>query len=257
MNPRSRKPNILFVLLVAIVSILLPGAVYAWEGKELLAKSEAAMNAPKDSTITTTMILTSSDGTTKERTMLMKQLQKESESLRLIRFLKPAEVKGVAFLSLSDEQMYLFMPAFKKIRRIASHTRNEDFMGSDMSYDDIGNTSFSDDYSAKVIKEEGNMVTMELEPINKDEVDYSRLVMLVNTDNFLFEKIDFYDKANKLHKVMTQELVEQISGYWTAKKMVMTNVQTNHSTTMEMKDHKFDTGLKEKDFSKRKLRKFK
>ncbi|NIR52116.1 outer membrane lipoprotein-sorting protein, partial [candidate division KSB1 bacterium] len=77
------------------------------------------------------MTLTEADGDQAVRRMEI--YQKESEK-RLVRFLAPADQRGISFLSLPDEIKYLYLPAFRRVRRIASHMENQKFAGTDFSY---------------------------------------------------------------------------------------------------------------------------
>ena len=85
---------------------------------EILSNVDDVINAPKDQNLMIKLILIDKNGEEKWREM--KMLQKGSDK-RMVKFLSPAEQKGIAFLSLPDDIMYLYLPAFKKIRRIASH----------------------------------------------------------------------------------------------------------------------------------------
>ena len=66
-------------------------------------------------------------------------------------FEKPADVKGTAFLSWEyddpkkEDDKWLYMPAMKKVRRISGASKNEYFMGSDFTYDDMGDRNVEED----------------------------------------------------------------------------------------------------------------
>lgn len=159
-------------------------------------------------------------------------MYQKGDQKRLVKFLPPAEVKGVGFLVLSDEEMYLWMPAFGKVRRIASHVKNQSLMGADFSYDDIGSSTYSDDYHATIREENQKNYVLELLPKPGADVDYSRLVVWVRKDNYVPSRVEFYKKG-RLLKVMTNEKGERIEGFWVPQKVVMENVQTGHKTLME------------------------
>ena len=250
---RFKKILIGFAASTAAATISVPAAL-AGPGDDLLKKVEDAASPGKDSIGTTEMILIDSDGKEKKRELKMKQMDHDPDDYRLLRFLSPAEVKGVAFLSKSDNEMYLYMPAFKKIRRIASHAKNENFMGTDFSYDDIGSTNYTEDYKAKIIEKKGDTTVLELTPRDPDDTDYSKLIMTVDTTKNLPKEVKFFNKAGKLWKVMTNQKVEKVSGYWTPMVIEMKDLKKNHTTRMIVKDIKYDVGLKKKEFSKRKLK---
>ena len=53
----------------------------------------------------------------------------------------------------------------------------------------------------------------------------------------------------KLHRRLELSDIAKVSGFWIAKKLHMTNVQTNHQTILEFKDPKFNTPMNEAQFS--------
>jgi len=61
----------------------------------------------------------------------------------MFRFTAPASQAGIAFLSLPNDVMYMYLPAFGKERRIASSAKNQNFAGTDFSYDDMESVPFS------------------------------------------------------------------------------------------------------------------
>ncbi|MCK4732545.1 MAG: outer membrane lipoprotein-sorting protein [Methanophagales archaeon] len=233
------------------VALFIPIILFAEAGDEILKKAEDAMNAPKDRTATMKLTLVDKDGDSKVREIKMWQLGKEN---RLIKFLSPADVKGVGFLVLSDNEMYLYMPAFKKIRRIASHVKNESFMGTDFSYNDIGKCKYTKDFTAEIKDETEKEYVLKLTPRPKSDVDYAKLIMRVDKTHYIPNKVEYYNKKGKVLKVMENENTEKVDSYWTPRKVTMKNLKTEHKTIMELVEVVHDTGLEEGMFSKRMLK---
>lgn len=245
------KGTIPHLILLAALTCLNGKNVYALTGDELLKRAEDAMNAPQDRTATEKMTLIKADGSKKMREIRF--YQKGSDK-RLVVFLFPADVRGVGFLSLSEERMYLYLPAFRKVRRIASHIKNEDFMGTDFSYEDMAETKYTDDYTARLEKEEAGRYVLELSTRPDADISYSRQRMWVNKKTFIPVRTEYYSKGGKLIKVMTSENIEEVDGYWFPMKMTMETVKTGHRTVLEMVDIKHDTGLTDRFFTERNLK---
>ncbi len=241
-----------FISFFCAFALLLSSAkTYGITAQEVMDKAAETRNAPADVMYEAEMILVEKDGTEKIRRI--KYYMKGDEK-SLMRFLSPAEIKGVAFLALSDEQMYLYMPAFKKIRRIASHIKNEDFMGTDFSYEDMGESEYDEKYSAKIIEEKEKEYVMECIPKEGSDVGYSKLKIWIDSERWLMDKVEFYGKKGKLLKILTNTEAEKIQGYWTHKKMEMHNVVDQHKTIFKLIKVKFDNGLKDDFFSQRYLK---
>ena len=130
----------------------------------------------------------------------------------------------------------------KKVRRVSGSNKDDDFQGTDFSYDDIGNRSLSKDTFALLGEEAVNGVNCWiLEAKAKDEkAKVSRRVTWISKDNYVVQKGEYYDRQNNLFKVLTCENIEKVSGYWTIQKMTMKNVQTNHQTIYELQNIQFD-----------------
>ena len=230
---------------------LLAGTALADEAADMLKKIDDGMTESKDQVSTLKMILEDADGKTKTRTIKIKQ---KGNTLRLIKFVEPAEVKGVGFLVKSDEEMYLYMPDFGKVRRIASHVQGDDFMGSDFSYSDIGSTQYVEKYSAKLLGKEAKTARLELTPKKGKDVPYGKLELSVDTEHWQATVVKYFDKQGKLWKEMTSSEYKDVKGHWVPHRIRMQDHKKKHATIMEMSDIAFDTGLKDKDFSKRKLK---
>ena len=217
----------------------------------ILQEVEDSLNAPIDREATLKMQLIDKAGNTKNRKLTI--LQKGPEK-RLIRFNAPADVKGVGFLVLEDDLMYLYMPAFAKVRRIASHVKNENFMGTDLTYDDMSQSDYVENYTP-VLKDETNQhYILDLTPKPESEIEYSKLIMWANKQSMLPDTIEFYDRSNRLLKTMIQTETKQIDGYWTPQHIEMTDVQDQHKTIMELVNVKHNQGIPDKRFTQRYLK---
>jgi len=220
-------------------------------GNAILKKVEDVLTAPKDRVTIMKMDIIDENGNAKHRQIKIYQKGKHK---RLIRFLAPADVKGVSFLSLSDEDMWLYMPAFHKIRRIASHVKNENFMGTDFTYDDMAQSNYTKKYSAKILKSDDVTIVLELTPKPGKNVGYKKLVMTVDKKTYLPTRIEFTNKNAKLQKILTNRSIEKIDGYWTPKEMTMEDVLKRHKTVMILSEIKNNIGLKPLIFTKRFLK---
>jgi len=217
---------------------------------QILEKCDDVINAPTDQDLRIKLILIDKKGKEKMREMSM--LQKGNDK-RMVKFLSPADQRGIAFLSLPDDIMYLYLPAFKKVRRIATHVKNTKFAGTDFTYEDMEAIRFSKKYVPGLLKKEENHYVLQLKPREGVKTDYSKLVMWVRMDNFYPTKIEHYDKGDKLYKIMISEKIEKVNGYWISKEYEMEDLKAEHKTKMIIVDVKFDSELSDDKFTKRYL----
>jgi len=221
----------------------------AQDANTTLEKMDDVMYSPKDMTGETKIILIDKAG--KQKTREANFIQKGNDK-RIFRFTTPASQAGIAVLSLPNDVMYLYLPAFGKERRISSSVKNQNFAGTDFSYDDMESKPYSEKYTPKLINTEEDIYILELTPKSPKSV-YSRLIVKVQKTNYYPTYMEYYDRGNKKTKVAVYQF-EKIGKYWNAKEIEMTDLQKNHKTKMLMSDVKYDTGLTDDEFTVRKLK---
>lgn len=239
-------------LISFIISTTLIGSVYSQNlsAVDILKNVDKTMNSAKDSKVTMKVILVDKDKNEKVREM---ETMEKAENKRLIRFLSPADQKGISFLSLPDDIQYVYLPAFRKIRRVASNIKNTNFAGTDFTYDDLSVFEYSKDYDPKLIETTDTVYVLELIPKPSVKKDYSKLKMWIRKDNFYPIKTESYDKKNNLFKILERRRIEKVGNYWVAKEMEMKDVKANHSTKIIINKIEFDLGLSDDIFTQRNM----
>jgi len=142
--------------------------------------------------------------------------------------------------------MWLYLPSLELTKRIDTDSKSQSFMGSDFTYDNMGERDI-DDYEYTFIREdiyeEQHVVVVEGVAINPDDVGYSKVISWILDDIWMPVKIEYYDVRGDLEKIQTNTRIEEIDGYWAITKMEMENVQTNHRTIVEMTQVELNTGI--------------
>lgn len=235
-----------------VLSVLIGAGTFisanAQDATAILKKMDDVMYSSKDMTGKNKIILIDKNGKQEIREATMQQ---KGTDKRMFRFTSPASQVGIAVLSLPDDLMYLYLPAFGKERRIATSAKNQNFAGTDFSYDEMESVLYTVKYTPKFLKTEANASVLELKP--KAGSDYSKVIVYVNNVNYYPEMMEYYDKAgNKVKEA--KYTFKKIGNYWNAEEIEMTDLKKNHKTKMQMSDVKYDTGLTDDDFTVRKLK---
>ena len=152
----------------------------------------------------------------------------------------------------ADDQ-WIYLPALKKVKRISSDSKSDYFMGSDFTYDDLGDRKLDADIH-KLLREEtvDGIDCFVVESISKDEdYMYSKTITWIRKSNFVGLKKDFYDEDDELLKTLSIKKLEEISGLWIITHSEMENVQKNHKTSMELSTIKINTGVPASKFTER------
>lgn len=226
------------------------GPARALDANELLKKMDQAEYAAQDSVVEVRVILHESNGHRSERRMKMWQ---KGNARRLIRFEKPADVRGVGFLDVAGK-MYVYFPAFHKVRRVAGSVKNQNFAGTDFSHNDLSSERFSKRLEGVGLQRQGKYWLLTARE-RDGEATYSRLVFRVRPD-MLFNRVEYYDKAGNLCKLFEREDFRPAGKYQQSYHVTMTDKKKNHRTEMIVEKLEVDTGLKDSFFSKRRLKRF-
>ncbi len=209
-----------------------------------------------------TMTLTNSRG--ENRVRKIKQFTKDLGKIekKIMFFQYPADVRNTSFMTWGydeagkDDDQWIYLPALKKVKRMSSDSKSDYFMGSDFTYDDLGDRHPSDDVH-KLLREEtfeGNPCYV-VESIPKDEeYMYSRTITWIIKDKWIGLKKEFYDEDGDLLKTLAVKKYEKISGFWIILHSQMHNIHKEHTTDMELKNIKINSGIAVSKFTVRMMK---
>lgn len=233
-----------------------------------IARQVDARDTGDHSTFDMKMTLIDKRGHQRQRTMLNFSQKRGDDDLKLLFFQTPADVRNTGFLTFDysderDDDQWLYLPALKKTKRIASSDKSGSFMGSDFSYSDMTSRNI-EDYSYKLVKEQkvgGHKVwVMESVPKTKkiiDETGYKKSWMFVRQDNFVvIRALHLTDDGKK--KYMDVKKLEKIDGIWVATEIEMKTKKGKerlHTTVLSLSNVKFNQNFSESYFSIRTLEK--
>lgn len=238
--------------LMTVAFLTATPALAAETGPSVLAKVDQAMNSFTDGTFESKLRVKEPNGQAREYDFTTYQKVPDK---RLVRFSAPGDVKGMGVLMEKKDVMYVFLPGFQKIRRVGTHVKNQTFMGSDFSYEDMSNTRWSPNYDAKLVKEDAKTWELMLTVKKGAEQEFPRVHMWVDKQACQPTKLDFMDGAGKVLK--TEEYVDyHIDGpnHWGPAKVVVTDHRRNdHQSEIVFSSVKLNSGLKDELFSQRSL----
>lgn len=202
------------------------------------------------------MIIVDKNGNTEEREIIMFEKEENDKISMLMRFLAPKSVEGVTLLSMEDgDKIYLYMPAYQKPRRIAGSSKQENFMGTDFSYEDISMDYQSEEYQKRLVKETEKQFLIEVIP-EGGETSYKKFLLYINKELFYMEKVEFFNLDEQLTKTLEiKEVQIDENGKITPTQMELKNTIDQHQTRMNIKEIEYDLDLSSDFFSIRTLQK--
>ena len=184
----------------------------------------------------------------------------------LIVFLKPADIRATALLTWEQEErdndQWLYMPAHKKMQRIAKGSKKSYFMGTDFTYEDMEPEDLDNFYYTILRtenithdKNEFECYVLEAVPANKKKArasGYKRRILWIEKEHLTTLKIEFYDRRNRLQKTQTNHDLKNIEGtVWRPKKSLMKHHQKNHKTLTLVTKRVINQPIKSNVFTER------
>ena len=269
---RIRAPRSLIVaplLCVAAFFAAAEAAAEALSGREIMERVDARDDGD-NSIQDLEMILIDKNGNQRKRSIRSFGKDKGEDKQSIMFFLTPADVKDTGFLTYdyddddADDDQWLYLPALKKVKRIASSDKSGSFMGSDFSYADMTERNL-DNYDYTLMKEtevDGVPVwQVESIPNNEKEIDetgYTKSVVFIRMDNYVMIRSVNWVKKGKRLKYFEVETLEEIDDIWVATEMHMTlkkGKKTLHKTVLTSSNVRFNQDLAESQFTTRQLEK--
>ena len=155
-----------------------------------------------------------------------------------------------------EDNQWIYLPALGKIKRISSDSKGDYFMGSDFTYDDLGERNIDAD-NHKLLRTDtldGEEVYV-VESIPKDEdYMYSKTITWVIKDKWIGLKKEFYDRSGEHLKTLKVNEYKEIDGIITVTESEMHNIQKDHKTQLKLDEVKYNSGIDENTFSVRQMK---
>jgi len=281
----SLRPRFVFAREEAPRAVLPGKGALVGAAAGLLLLASAAGAAPTADEIMTRSFLTSkvADSTTDATFRLVNASGQErvrrttgpskltpgtTDNRRLITFESPADVRGTKTLlvehSAKDDDIWIYLPAMKKVRRLVASNKKDSFVGTDFSYGDVIGHKV-EDWTHRLLREEkaGGKDCWVVESLPKrpevaENTGYSKRVSWIDRESAVEVRAEVYDLGGELLKKTASEDVRKVdakNGKWQAMRLIAENVQTGHKTIIDFENFKANVGVADDVFTPRALEK--
>lgn len=243
------------LLLVLLVSN--PSVAATDKYADEIMQGSFAAPLTEDSTSTAVMTLTLGNGQVRERKMTSWTKKKigTTHNMRLTRFETPADVSGTATLLIeneADDDVWVYLPALKRSRRVIADQKKDSFMGSDLSYGDVVGYKVND-WTHQITGESdqaGRPCTLvESIPANdkaRKSSGYSKRESCIDKASLLATRIKAWDlNGRELKEIIYSEIreVDPVKSKWHAMRIEARNLQTKTRTLIQIQDEQVNVGL--------------
>ena len=245
--------------IILTVFMFLGMGAFSQTAIEISKKSTDAIDIG-DMEMTSTIYIRDARSNVRERKISTASKTFGDVSKMLIRFNAPADVKGTALLVYDyddkADNMWIYMPALRKVRRIVSTEKGKSFMGSEFTNADMSKPNMSDfDYktlgsekinSKDCWKVESKCKTAAIEAEN----GFSYRISFIDKSNYLCYRVEYYSSKNVLQRVQTiSNYKKQANGKYFAYQMEMSNMINKRKSEMTIEQFQAGSKMTEGDFS--------
>jgi Protein of unknown function (DUF1329). len=214
---------------------------------------------------TVKMTIIDEKGQTREReiTMATKLFDGGKTEKRVYRFLSPADVQGTGILvfdyEAKSDDVWIFLPALRKTRRILSSQGSQSFMGSEFAYADL-NIPVLDDFDYTLEKDEScasgdTCYVIDVLPKNNGTAaaeGYSKKTYWVNKIKFAVVRGLYYGQDGKLLKELIARdlrLLDAKNKRYRSMHMEMINKRNGRRSVFESTKMTFAPNTKDEHFT--------
>ena len=179
------------------------------------------------------MVIYDPRGRTRNREIRSYSYNSGEISKSLLIFEAPANVRGTGFLTISegsDEIQKLFLPALGRIQVISASEKSDRFMGSDFTYEDLGDQDPAD-YRFALRAETDTAYVLDAE--KKEQSQYDRLVFYIDPERYVLQRIEYFDGEGAMIKRLEASGYRQVmDDVWRSGRMVMYDLQNDRKTEL-------------------------
>jgi len=187
------------------------------------------------------------------------------ERKTIVFFLSPPEVKGTGFLSFTHKgkpaDQWLYLPELQRVRQITASTRNQSFVGTDLTYHDLDlltemATWTEADATSNLRGDEAvdgiACAVIELAP-QREDIGYKQIVLWLGRDDLVPRRIEFHGDDGGVAKRIDQRDLRTIDGIPIPYTTVVTSPAAGTSTTITVAETRFNQQLADDGFTQRAL----
>ncbi len=207
------------------------------------------------------MTITDKQGQKRERefNILRKDVEDGGDQKYFVYFLRPPDVRKMVYMvhkhtdPQKDDDRWLYLPALDLVKRIAASDKRTSFVGSDFLYEDVSGRSLDDD-THQLVETTDTLFVVKNVPKRPDTVEFGYYNVSIDTNTYVPVKMEFYDKKDKLYRIIESKKIDEIQEFPTVVKSAVSDLRTGSKTEMEFSNIKYDISLEDSMFTERYLR---
>jgi hypothetical protein len=257
-KPFTGRSKWMLVLLAAVLAHVGPANAQE-DARAIVAEAQRRTESKSQRYEGTLQVLDGSNRVADKR-WTFERIGSHGNSKAILRFVAPAEVKGVALLVVNHPErssdQWMWTPALQRERRIALQDRSTRFFGTDFSFEDLEERDINQ-YEYRLV---GNETIdgvacwrLESKPRQGKVSQYTKADIWVRKDTYAVLRIDSWIKTDVARRLLYSDF-EQVQGIWTARLLEMTDLRRKSRTVLRLDKLQYKVPLEEGNFTLQALR---
>ncbi len=229
----------------------------AQSGRDIMKKVQKQGRIHKSTESDVYMLILDKNKKKRERYFSSKKKVKGNITNSIVKFYKPASVKGTGLLTVSNEKsasnkQWIYLPALRSLKQLSSDDKNKSFMGSDFTNDDIAGRELDRD-KHKLLATKGDYYHILSIPKKKSD-PYSKLEIKVHRKIYVITEVVFYDSKGRKLKILENKKIKQFKGMYVVVLAEMRNLRSKGMTTLKVGSVKVGHKISDNDVGIKGLR---
>ena len=254
-----QRPSSIVLTAIALCVCFLPPLVAQDDARKIVEEAQRRAES-KSQRYEGLLQVLDNKGKVADKRWLFVRLGSHGRSKAVLRFLAPAEVKGVALLIMNHPErtsdQWMWTPALQRERRIALQDRSTRFFGTDFSFEDLEERDVNQ-YSHRLLGDDAidgaPCWRIESTPSQKKISQYTKAEVWIRKDNYAFAQVESYIKGDIVRRLKYSDFV-QVQGIWTARRLEMTDLRRKSRTILSLEKLDYNVPLKDEEFTLQALR---
>lgn len=224
------------------------------EAREIFEEVDRRRDLVTYETADMAMVIYGSRGSTRDRDIRSFSYNEGDVSKSLLIFMEPANVRGTAFLSVSrgsEEEQKLYLPALNRIQIISAVEKSDRFMGSDFTYEDLGDRN-PEDYSFELAEKTDTSYVLRAEKKSDSQYDYIRFY--VHPERYFLQKAEYFKEGKMIKRLEAGSHEQVLEEVWRPGVMTMYDLQNDRRTTLRWSNRAINEPIPDWRFTERGLR---
>lgn len=224
---------------------------------EILARMDSLQRIQQSESSRVEMILYDEGREVRRRELtVLSRTDDNDRTSAFVEFRSPADIRGLRLLTIEtddgdDQRVYL--PALRRVQRIAGASRQDRFAGSDLSYEDL-RVRDREDYTSRIVDSTDAVWRIESVPKDRDS-PYTRIVSEIDKDMYAIVGARYFDRKGRPAKILAAgDFRQHEDGVWRPSRIAMEDVREDRRTELIYLERDFDTEISPDVFSDRYLR---